>query len=303
MSKRPVVVVLAVWLALSPGLVAAQSTEPDLAAGVRQVEEGDYSAAVITLDRAARALESQKEHAHELARAYLYLGIAYVGLGSETSARARFRDALAQSRDLRLDPEQFPPKVIELFEKAREENRVPAPTAAAPARDGAAPAAPTSTPASGGKKKSKTPLILIGLGGAAAAGVAVAAGGGGGGTASTGGAAPTPPAGNKTETFNGSVSGGCNNNSSDTVTYRIVPNAAGTLEATLTWTDRDHPIEMFLGDGDRTEATATLARSTPSSNTSARMTSPVVNRTYYVYVQQPGGGPCVSFTLTLTYPQ
>ena len=182
MPKRPVVVVWAVWLALGPGLVAAQSTEPDLAAGIRQVEDGDYSAAVITLDRVARALETRKDRAHELARAYLYLGIAYVGLGSETSARARFRDALTQSRDLRLDPEQFPPKVIELFEKAREENRVPAPTAASPA--------PTSAPASGGKKKSKTPLILIGLGGAAAAGVAVAAGGGGGGTASTSATVP-----------------------------------------------------------------------------------------------------------------
>jgi hypothetical protein len=291
MSKRPVVAVVAVWLALGPGLVGAQSTEPDLAAGIRQVEDGDYSAAVITLDRAARALETRKDRAHELARAYLYLGIAYVGLGSETSARARFRDALAQSRDLRLDPEQFPPKVIELFERAREENRVPAPAVAAPA-----PAAPASTPASGGKKKSKTPLILIGLGGAAAAGVAVAAGGGGGGTAST---SATAPAGNKTETFNGSVSDGCN---SDTVTYRFVPNAAGTLEATLAWTDRDHPITMLLGDSDRSEA-ATLARSTPSSNTSARMSAAVQNKTYYVFVEQAGGGPCVMFTLTLTYPQ
>jgi hypothetical protein len=297
MSKHPVVVVLAVWLALGPGLAGAQSTEPDLAAGIRQVEDGDYSAAVITLDRVARALETRKDRAHELARAYLYLGIAYVGLGSETSARARFRDALAQSRDLRLDPEQFPPKVIELFERAREENRAPAATAAP---GGTAPPAPASAPASAGKKKSKTPLILIGLGGAAAAGVAVAAGGGGGGTASTGGAAPTAQTGNKTETFNGSVSGGCN---SDTVTYRMVPSAAGTLEATLAWTDRDHPITMFLGDGDRSEATATLARSTPSSNTSARMSAAVVNRTYYVFVQQAGGGPCVTFTLTLTYPQ
>ncbi|HYU43812.1 MAG TPA: tetratricopeptide repeat protein [Vicinamibacteria bacterium] len=292
MSKPSVVVVLAVWLALGPGLVAAQSNEPDLAAGIRQVEDGDYSAAVITLDRAARAVENQKERAHELARAYLYLGIAYVGLGSETSARARFRDALAQSRDLRLDPEQFPPKVIELFEKAREENRVPAPNAASPA--------PTSAPASGGKKKSKTPLILIGLGGAAAAGVAVAAGGGGGGTASTSATVPaTAPAANKTETFNGSISDGCN---SDTVTYRFVPNAAGTLEATLAWTDRDHPITMLLGDTDRSEA-ATLARSSPSSNTSARMSAAVQNKTYYVFVEQAGGGPCVMFTLTLTYPQ
>jgi hypothetical protein len=90
---------------------------------------------------------------------------------------------------------------------------------------------------------------------------------------------------------------------SDTVTYRIVPSAAGTLEAMLTWNDRERSLTMFLGDGDRTEATATLARSSPASNTSARMSAAVQNRTYYVFVEQVGGGPCVTFTLTLTYPQ
>jgi hypothetical protein len=33
------------------------------------------------------------------------------------------------------------------------------------------------------------------------------------------------------------------------------------------------------------------------------MSAAVVNRTYYVFVEQAGGGPCVMFTLTLTYPQ
>ena len=301
MAKRSVVLGLAAWLAVSPSLAGAQSPEPDLATGVRQVEEGDYSAAVITLDRAARALAARKDRTHELARAYLYLGIAYVGLGSETSARARFRDALSQSGDLRLDPEQFPPKVIELFEKAREENRAPAAAPGPPVGASTAAPVPASAPATR-KGKSKTPLILIGLGGAAAAGVAVAAGGGGGGgsTASTSPPAATAPPGTKTETFNGSVSGGCN---SDTVTYRIVPNAPGTLEAMLAWTDRDRSLTMFLGDGSSNEATAKLALSSPASNTSARMSAAVVNRTYYVFVEQAGGGPCVTFTLTLTYPQ
>jgi hypothetical protein len=31
------------------------------------------------------------------------------------------------------------------------------------------------------------------------------------------------------------------------------------------------------------------------------MSAAVVNRTYYV--EQAGGGPCVMFTLTLTYPK
>ncbi len=33
------------------------------------------------------------------------------------------------------------------------------------------------------------------------------------------------------------------------------------------------------------------------------MSAAVQNKAYYVFVQQAGGGPCVMFTLTLTYPQ
>ncbi|HET6897548.1 MAG TPA: hypothetical protein VFK70_04335, partial [Vicinamibacteria bacterium] len=98
----------------------------------------------------------------------------------------------------------------------------------------------------------------------------------------------------------GAVSGNCQ---SDTVSYRVVPSANGTLEALLSWTDRDHPLTMYLGDGNTSEATAKLAQSTPASNTSARMSAAVQNKTYFVLVEQAGGGPCVMFTLTLTYPQ
>jgi hypothetical protein len=292
MTKRTVVLAFAAWLAVSPALLRAQDASPDLAAGIHQVEEGDYAAAVITLDRAARGLAEQKEKTHDLARAYLYLGIAYVGLGSETSARARFRDALAQSGELRLDPEQFPPKVIELFEKAREESR-----AVAPASSPAPRAAPSAAPASTGKGKSKLPIILIGVGAAAAGGVALAAGGASKGTSGT---ASTPPTATMhTDMLSGSVSGGCG---SDTTTFRFVPSAAGTLDATLAWTDRDHPIDMVLADTDSDTANI-LARATPASNTSARMMATVQNRAYWVDVFQAGGGPCIRFTLTLTYPQ
>ena len=159
MSRVPAALVIG-----SAPLLPAQTADADLAAGIQRVDEGDYATAVITLDRAARALSGHKERTHDLAQAYLYLGIAYVGLGSETSAKARFRDALAQAGDLNLSPEKFPPKVIELFEKAREENRhLPA-------------ASPSAEPAA--KRGSKLPLILIGVGAAAAGGVALAAGGG-----------------------------------------------------------------------------------------------------------------------------
>jgi tetratricopeptide (TPR) repeat protein len=280
-------VVLTLFVTAAPAL--AQTPDADLAAGIRQVDEGDYAQAVITLDRATRALASDPARSRELARGYLYLGVAYVGLGSETTAKARFRDALGQAKDLKLSPEQYPPKVIELFERAREESRSEPP---APAPSPSASASPA--PAKGGGHGK---AILIGLGGAAAVGVAVAAGGGGG-SSTPASAAPTP-APVKTETIMGSISGGCE---SDTVTHRFVPTAAGTLDATLVWSNRDVVLKMYLGDTDRS-AGLILANSTPASNVSARLTAPVMNRAYWMFVEQTGGGPCVTYTLALTYPQ
>jgi hypothetical protein len=45
-----------------------------------------------------------------------------------------------------------------------------------------------------------------------------------------------------------------------------------------------------------------LASSSPASNTSARLTMAVQNQEYWALVEQVGGGPCVSYTLTLSYP-
>lgn len=62
--------------------------DPELAAGLRRVEAGDFEAAAAILAGVARRLSSPSP---ELARAYLYLGIAYIGL----SQQERFRAAAA----------------------------------------------------------------------------------------------------------------------------------------------------------------------------------------------------------------
>ena len=166
--KRSVALSLLVAL-LNPATLVAEVARPDpeLAAGIGQVNAGDFEGALTTLDRVARRLEAQPAGAKERAQALLYLGIAYVALDQNEAARQRFREALALDGSLRLTPDRHSPKVIAVFEQARRE-----PVAAAPgaAKRGGA----------------KLPLLLVGAG-AAAAGIAIAAGGGG---------AQTPPQGN-----------------------------------------------------------------------------------------------------------
>lgn len=126
--------VTAVLLAASIGARASAGSEEvplevALARGITLVEEGDYGAAIIALDDVvARLGRLQKEKAR-VARAHLYLAIAYVGEGRESLATASFREALAHDPGLTLHPEQFSPKVRELFQRVKDEGRA-APTKA-----------------------------------------------------------------------------------------------------------------------------------------------------------------------------
>jgi tetratricopeptide (TPR) repeat protein len=159
-------------LVLASGPLAAQTQDSEVTKGIRQVDEGDYDAAIVTLDAAARRLAADKTKVKDLSQAYLYLGIAYVGKGHEAAAKAKFRDAVAQIKDLSLSADRYPPKVINLFEAAKEEARA-AGTATTSAGTTRPPATAAPTPAAaapeqgggGGGKK----LLLIG-GGVAVAG-------------------------------------------------------------------------------------------------------------------------------------
>ena len=103
--------------------VGAQVSDPEVAKGIRDVEDADYDAAIATLDAASRRLAVQAPESMDLPQAFLYLGIAYLGKGDEVSAKARFREVLARVKDMKLGPDKFAPKVIQIFEQARAESK------------------------------------------------------------------------------------------------------------------------------------------------------------------------------------
>lgn len=262
--------------ALAAALAADNASAlTDLAAGIRQVEEGDYTGAIVTLDGAASALRLSKDPSRtkDLAQAYLYLGIAYVGLGHETSAKAKFREALGQSGELNLSPTEFPPKVIELFEVAKQEGRPAA--IAAPARE---------------KKGGSGKVLLIGgLAAVAVGGAALAAGGGE--------EAPAAPTDTR-ETLNAT---GTTTQYNCFPSFSMVPRAAGPLDATLTWTDTAAVagLNMQLYE---VQTGAEVTRSNPVANLQARLSAAVTNQTYRLIVCQGGYPNAVSFTLNVRYP-
>ncbi len=79
---------------LPPLAAGAVPLDPELLAGIRQVESGQFEAAVATLDGVARRLASQAAASGpsaQLAQAYLYLGIAYIGRGQQEGLKAATR--------------------------------------------------------------------------------------------------------------------------------------------------------------------------------------------------------------------
>lgn len=146
---------------LAPALTTAQSADPDLAAGLRQVSEGDFEGAIATLDAAARRLAVDPGRKAEVLEAYVHLGVALVALDQRGAARERFRLALALDPQLALRPDRYSPKVIAVLEEARRE---------AEAAKRAAASSPAKPARGGGLSKA---AVVLGLGGAVAGGIAI----------------------------------------------------------------------------------------------------------------------------------
>jgi hypothetical protein len=304
---------LCVALLVSPGMLFAQTTitDAEVLTGISQVENGEYDQAIFTLDSACRRLAGDPEKKGELSQAYLYLGIAYFGKGHEAAAKAKFREAVLQFRSLSLSAEQYPPKIIDLFEAARAEVTTAAPAEPGPGSETAAAAEPAETKKGG----SKLPLVLIGVGGAAAAGVAVAAGGGGGSSSSGSTGAGSPPTtvpapARVTRTFGGDLA----EPEALCRTFELYVQANGVLEAVATWNRPEELLDLYLWMGDPWNSESVMGNRT--SETSSRLDADVTERTYLFDVclgwsdcrqawQDSGGttDSCLTeFTLTVNHP-
>ncbi len=166
--RRPTTLVALLAL-LTPGPVPGQALDPELVSGLRQVREGDYEGAVVTLDAVARRLAADKSRRPDLLEAYVNLGVALIALDQRTAAKDRFRLALALDPKLDLPSDRYSPKVLGAFAEARRD--LTAEVAARAAREKA-----EAKPKGGSWK---LPLVLLGAGGAAAGVVVLATKGGG----------------------------------------------------------------------------------------------------------------------------
>jgi hypothetical protein len=162
-----------------PSYGHAQGGPPasELAVGMRQVEEGDLDAAVITLDTVIQRLATVKGTEKDRATAHLYLSMAHLGLSQWERARAEMREAWRNNKELRLDPLKFPPRVLQTFEEAKQDAKGTDASQPLSKDQPSPPPGPTPQVVSADKKGGSKGLLVIG--GLALAGGGVAAAGGG----------------------------------------------------------------------------------------------------------------------------
>lgn len=147
----------------------------ELARGKELLRQGEYDQAAVVLDRVTRRLGTNAKAAREAASAHVHLALAYVGLAQDTLARANFKEALRRDPSIQLTASDQSPKVLELFQTAKDEL----------ARE-------KLLNASSKKGGSKAPLV-IGLAALGAGGAAIGLkGGGGGGGDTPSGSSGTP---------------------------------------------------------------------------------------------------------------
>jgi hypothetical protein len=140
------------------GTAVPSRGDSPLGTGIQQAQEGEYAAAVATLRGVVERLVSNPQASADLKTAYVYLGVAHLGLEQENDARRVFVSALKLDPALALKTTDFPPRVVRFFEKVHQE-AIAAGTVKAPPK--------VAAKKSGG---SGTTLLLVG-GGVAAAGV------------------------------------------------------------------------------------------------------------------------------------
>jgi tetratricopeptide (TPR) repeat protein len=258
---------------------AAPPADPEIARGLKLVDDGDYDTAILTLDAAVRRLAGDASRTNELAQAYLYLGLAYVAKGQETAAKAKFREALKRAGDLSLSADRFPPKVLNIFEAARDEMAKGAPASVPTSKT-----TPAKDDKKDGKGGGKTALLVVGGLAAAGAVAAVALAGGGD---DSGGGDQSSSFPNETVVFGGGRE------------FVIDVKKSGTLTAHVDWQQDGVVLDMYIVN--LNNAPQVLAEGGRTASRQTSLSLAVTPGSYRISVTNSTGfGPQVTTTFTLS---
>jgi len=116
----PVFALVLLVASLAGGTARAQTpADDDIAKGIELYRQGQFDDAIDRLYAAVRQIAKDPAQQETLARAYLYVGAAYLGLGEETASRQAFVQAVRANPYVATDAEGFPGDVERFFRDVR----------------------------------------------------------------------------------------------------------------------------------------------------------------------------------------
>jgi tetratricopeptide (TPR) repeat protein len=98
---------------------AGAQEQTNLAAATGQIRAGDFFGALISLNRAVRDVASRADPPATLARVHAYRAWAYVGLDQPERAQSAVLLALKAHSAIVIDPSEFTPQIVALFDGVR----------------------------------------------------------------------------------------------------------------------------------------------------------------------------------------
>lgn len=105
-------------------LFAQENVAEMLERGKKYYEAGDFDRAITEMRKALEALEKmnkQKARIEVLIDAHTHLGMAYVGVGNIAKAKEQFKETVRLDPARKLSSDYYSPKIISIFNEAREE--------------------------------------------------------------------------------------------------------------------------------------------------------------------------------------
>jgi hypothetical protein len=148
-------------VSLLPLPQTANDAAADLTAGLRQFEEGNLQAAVVTFDGVIRSFGNDPMHRTDLAMAHLYMGAACLGLHQNERAEAEMRKAAQLDPGLVPDPQRLPAAAVALFQRVKGGTKSSKKTVPLIVAGGAAVAGGIAVAASGGKSATSEPTVPV----------------------------------------------------------------------------------------------------------------------------------------------
>ena len=117
-------IIIGLFIFITNNAFSAERAKEPLEKGKKYYEDSEFIKAIEELRRAVDLLEKtsrERSRNNDLIDAHIHLGLAYIGVNEAEKAKIQFKEALKFDPERKLNEDFYAPKVMKLFNKAKDE--------------------------------------------------------------------------------------------------------------------------------------------------------------------------------------